>query len=83
MAVVVGLAGTSSMALSPSDYGKTFHGDGTYYGETKAGNCAMRDPLPSFYSGMIPVAVGNGRYGDSDICGTSSSPLQQSTSCRV
>ena len=33
--------------------GTTFSGDGTYYGETSNGNCAIM-PIPSMYSGMIP-----------------------------
>ncbi|CAM9965889.1 unnamed protein product [Ascophyllum nodosum] len=48
--------------------GTTFSGDGTYYGETSNGNCAIM-PIPSMYSGMIPVALNAGQYGGSEMCG--------------
>ena len=34
--------------------GSTFSGDGTYYGTTSNGNCAIRSPIPSMYDDMIP-----------------------------
>lgn len=56
-------------AVSPSDYGKVFHGDGTYYGYTTDGNCAIRAPFPSMYNGMVPVAINNDQYDGSLACG--------------
>lgn len=52
----------SSTEEEPDDYdygvfpydGSTFTGDGTYYGETSDGNCAIRSPIPTMYTGMIP-----------------------------
>lgn len=38
-------------------YGETFNGDATYYGFTTRGNCAIREPIPDMYDGMIPVAL--------------------------
>nr|BAK20041.1 hypothetical protein [Gracilariopsis andersonii] len=56
-------------ALSPGDYRRTFFGDGTYYGYTTRGNCAIRSPLPGMYSGMVPVAINNAQYEESKSCG--------------
>ncbi|CAM9700723.1 unnamed protein product [Ascophyllum nodosum] len=49
--------------------GTTFSGDGTYYGETSDGNCAIRSPIPRMYGGMIPVALNAAQYGGSELCG--------------
>ncbi|CAN0347440.1 unnamed protein product, partial [Ascophyllum nodosum] len=49
--------------------GSTFSGDGTYYGTTSNGNCAIRSPIPSMYDDMIPVALNSAQYGDSEMCG--------------
>ena len=38
-------------------YGESFSGDATYYGYTTQGNCAIREPIPSMYNDMIPVAL--------------------------
>ena len=40
-------------------YDERFYGEGTVYGEVPvgSGNCAIREPLPSMYDGMIPVAL--------------------------
>lgn len=35
-------------------YGETFSGEGTYYGYTTQGNCAIREPIPGMYEGMTP-----------------------------
>jgi len=44
--------------LSSDPYdGTTFTGDGTYYGTTSNGNCAIRSPIPSMYDGMIPGEI--------------------------
>lgn len=34
--------------------GETFSGEGTYYGYTTDGNCAIREPIPGMYNGMQP-----------------------------
>lgn len=57
------------LCISNGDYGKTFSGDGTYYGGTDNGNCAIRRPIPGMYAGMIGVAINNAQYGLSDACG--------------
>lgn len=38
-------------------YSENFRGDATYYGHTTRGNCAIREPIPRMYDGMIPVAL--------------------------
>jgi expansin len=48
-------------------FGKTYIGEGTYYGESSNGNCALRDPVPSIYKGMIPIAINAAQYSGS--CG--------------
>lgn len=63
------LALPCALAITSVDYKKKFFGEGTYYGYTAAGNCAMRGPLPSMYKGMVPIAMNNKQYGDSDACG--------------
>ncbi|PXF45115.1 Expansin-YoaJ [Gracilariopsis chorda] len=56
-------------AMSPNDYYRVFHGEGTYYGYTTRGNCAIRSPMPSMYNGMLPVAINNAQYENSASCG--------------
>lgn len=56
-------------AINRYDFGPTFWGEGTYYGTTERGNCAIRPPMPEMYSGMVPVALNNEQYGTSDACG--------------
>lgn len=34
------------------DYGETFHGEGTYYTGTDAGNCGYFTDFPEIYGGM-------------------------------
>lgn len=48
---------TVSWKIEP--YDERFYGEGTVYGESpvSSGNCAIREPLPSMYDGMIPVAL--------------------------
>lgn len=54
--------------FSPNDYGQWFSGDGTYYGWTNGGNCAMRS-LPSVYANMQAVAINADQYAGSKSCG--------------
>lgn len=50
-------------AFDGEDYGKRFHGDGTYYGGNPfSGNCAMRSPLPGFYKKYLAVAINEAQY---------------------
>lgn len=60
---------TAVAGLTSADYGPTFSGDGTYYGESEGGNCALRPPRPGMYAGMVPVAINDAQYGNSDACG--------------
>lgn len=63
------LATTTTGQFSSSDYNLPwFEGDGTYYGETTGGNCAMRQ-LPHMYVNMKAVAINNAQYADSKSCG--------------
>jgi expansin (peptidoglycan-binding protein) len=65
LAAVLSLAAPAAAAIQ---FGKTFFGDGTYYGSTDGGgNCAINNPLPSIYAGMTPVAINNPQYDGS--CG--------------
>lgn len=57
------------LSLSSAEYGPTFTGDGTYFGATEAGNCALRQPRPSMYADMVPVAINDAQYDDSKSCG--------------
>lgn len=60
-----------SATFSSTDYAagsKWFTGDGTYYGYTAAGNCAMRQ-LPSVYRNMKAVAINHDQYDFSRSCG--------------
>lgn len=43
----------AAVVAVPEPYDQEFSGDATYYGVTPngAGNCAIRDPLPSMYDG--------------------------------
>lgn len=54
--------------IDSSIYNQKFSGEGTYYGETSHGNCALEEKLPDMYNEMTPVAIGN--YGDSSMCGS-------------
>ncbi|CAM9727514.1 unnamed protein product [Hapterophycus canaliculatus] len=54
---------------SGGQYGTEYSGDATYYGYTIEGNCAYGDDIPAMYSGMIPIALNAGQYGDSLMCG--------------
>lgn len=56
-------------SLNPGDYGRSFQGDGTYYGRTEGGNCAIRNPRPKMYANLQPVALNQLQYGDSSACG--------------
>lgn len=56
-------------ALTPSDFGQMYHGDGTYYGATEAGNCAIRRPRPKMYDRMVPIAINEEQYDGSASCG--------------
>lgn len=60
---------TKTTGLSRDAYGPIFKGDGTYYGFTTDGNCAIRPPVPNMYSGMVPVAINNAQYAGSLACG--------------
>lgn len=55
--------------ISSHSYGPTFKGEGTYYGFTTGGNCAIRPPVPNMYSGMVPVAINDAQYSGSLACG--------------
>lgn len=66
VALVLALAAVAT-AL---DFGRVYSGDGTYYGATEGGNCAMRQPRPAFYQGMVPVAINDAQYEGSLTCGT-------------
>ena len=44
---------TTPRQLGSDPYDGSFNGDGTYYGTTSNGNCAI-SPIPSMYDGMIP-----------------------------
>lgn len=54
-----------------SDYGKTFNGEGTFYGLTSGGNCGMgaQSDLPEMYHSMLPVAINHDQYAKSASCG--------------
>ena len=45
---------STTFKTSGAEYGARYAGDGTYYGETTAGNCAFFDNVPRQYDGMIP-----------------------------
>lgn len=55
----------------PGDYSTYFTGEGTYYGETDGGNCAMgkKALLPKMYQRMLPVAINEDQYDNSRSCG--------------
>ncbi|OSX68463.1 hypothetical protein BU14_2757s0001, partial [Porphyra umbilicalis] len=48
--------------------GQTGAGEGTYFGPTTRGNCAL-DPLPAQYGGLVGVAVSTADYAGSAACG--------------
>lgn len=54
--------------MSSNDFGKWFSGDGTYYGWTNAGNCAIRQ-VPKVYANLPAVAINNDQYMGSSACG--------------
>lgn len=54
---VVALFTSNPVHAKEYPYGEEFSGDATYYGYTTRGNCAIREPIPSMYGGMIPVAL--------------------------
>lgn len=58
-----------STGFGMEDYKNTIPGEGTYYGFTTGGNCAMRGELPSMYKGMVPIAINDEQYADSMSCG--------------
>lgn len=58
----------ATLSLS-MEYGRSFEGDGTYYGETEGGHCSLRLPRPNMYSQWQPVALNSAQYGDSLPCG--------------
>lgn len=58
-----------SSGFGIADYNKEYPGEGTYYGFTTGGNCAMRGGLSSMYNGMVPVAINDEQYADSMSCG--------------
>lgn len=62
---------SAGYGFSPYDYGKLFSGDGTYYGLTSGGNCAMgpQSNLPHMYRSMVPIAINNDQYDNSKSCG--------------
>lgn len=47
-------APVSTSPVSGGQYGQSFSGDGTYYGETDGGHCSYGASPPGMYSGMIP-----------------------------
>lgn len=62
-----------SSQFSRADYGSEsspiwFEGEGTYYGYTDGGNCAMRE-LPSEYTSLPAVAINDAQYAGSASCG--------------
>lgn len=78
MLVLTAAAATSLLLLAsgasaaPYPFGVDFSGEGTYYGDVSPGdgNCAIEDPIPSMYSGMIPMAVSlYDMYENSAVCG--------------
>lgn len=69
---VIALICSQAHAASNYQPGKTFTGDGTYYGDNTVdmfgiGNCAIRAPRPSFYSSLTPVAINGPQYNG--LCG--------------
>ncbi|CAN8062949.1 unnamed protein product [Agarophyton chilense] len=66
---VLSLLSSTCLSMSSAEYYRHFSGDGTYYGFTTQGNCAIRSPLPAMYSGMMPVAINNAQYAESASCG--------------
>lgn len=75
--VLAAAAGTSLLlapvaSAAPYPFGVDFSGEGTYYGDVSPGdgNCAIEDPIPSMYNGMIPMAVSlYDMYENSAVCG--------------
>lgn len=74
VAIIMGPAVLFTVAARPYPYDDedVFEGEGTYYGsggDIGSGNCALRDPRPSWYDDMIPVALNAPQYADSLLCG--------------
>lgn len=66
------LAAVPLASAAPYPFGVDFKGEGTYYGDVSPGdgNCAIEDPIPSMYAGMIPMAVSlYDMYENSAVCG--------------
>eukprot|EP00171_Calliarthron_tuberculosum_P012836 IDg12836t1 len=63
---VASLVCSFASALSASDYtsGKTYSGDGTYYGPGgfEGGNCAIRKPRPASFTKYVPISINNAQY---------------------
>lgn len=66
--LLICLAPHVAQAMS-SSYNTMYQGDATYYGESNGGNCVLRNPVPSMYSGMVPVAMNGVQYENSELCG--------------
>lgn len=58
----------SANDFSYADFNQWFNGDGTYYGYTSGGNCAIRE-IPDMYKSLVPVAINNDQYYGSASCG--------------
>lgn len=58
-----------SVAAASLPYGRTISGEGTYYGTTEGGHCALRQPRPPMYASMQAVALNSAQYGNSLPCG--------------
>jgi expansin len=68
-ALATTLLAASLLASASAQFNGSFSGDGTYYGESSGGNCALRAPRPAQYDGRIPVALNGPQYGQSGLCG--------------
>lgn len=58
-----------TQSINEKWYSRTFSGTATYYEETSEGHCALRNPLPSIYDGLQPVAINSPQYNGSTSCG--------------
>ena len=75
LAFLLFFAVQSSLGMfSRRDYGRSrgpgrwYYGDGTYYGWTNSGNCAIRQ-RPWMYRNLRAVAINSPQYSDSQSCG--------------
>lgn len=68
-ALAVGAVLSPLSVGATSSYHTTYHGDGTYYGQTNGGNCVLRNPVPGMYAGKLPIALNSPQYGNSEMCG--------------